>query len=384
MNEDLQLTLFDNSLSERKQDTQIDKALSLMGLNGISGVGFSTIKRIFNNCKGDPSCIWDSSQDELLYHLRNLPAINIPQLIQEIILNKKQLLEKANEKLQALEKDSISIIFRDTSEYPVSLNDLPDPPEWLFIQGNRAILNTNKGVAVVGTRTPSPKGLKAAQKLAMSLVKNKCVIISGLAEGIDAKAHEVSVDYGLPTISVVGHGIKVIYPSSTSYLRERIIDQGGAVISEYLPDDMYSKEKFIKRNRLQAALASLVAIIEGKSKSGTSHTVNFARNLKRPIFGVTIGGITNIEQHEILQDIQKLGFNIFNLDLVKDCEILKNYVNKSVEKTNEDIILPEPYIFGGVVNDIRRIMKSYAPKDSDITKLISNIEDLAKGKKNAN
>lgn len=102
------------------------------------------------------------------------------------------------------------------------------------------------------------------------------VTVSGLATGIDQIAHIESLRYGIPTVAVLGNGMFVEYPSGSGRLKHQILASGGTIVSEYLPNQSYSSENFVRRNRIQAALCDTLVPVEWMIKSGTAHTVNFA------------------------------------------------------------------------------------------------------------
>lgn len=190
-----------------------------------------------------------------------------------------------------LVKRSTTLVFEGDEAYPRTLLDIPPEqrPSWLFMRGNRAALGT-PSIAVVGTRNPSPEGIFIAQYAVTTARVLNAVVLSGLAKGIDAAAHEWALRRGSPTVSVLGTGILRSYPANHKDLGEQIVDSGGLLISEYLPNDGPLKERFVERNRLQAALSRAVLAAEWTKGSGTAHTVRYARQLKRPVYGIRLPG----------------------------------------------------------------------------------------------
>jgi DNA protecting protein DprA len=138
----------------------------------------------------------------------------------------------------------------------------------------------------VGTREASPRGVKRARKLTEWLAERGFGIVSGLAEGIDQAAHQAALDHGAQTIAVLGTGISVVFPASTGHLRWQIIEAGGAIVSEYFPQDSYSRIRFVRRNRIQAGLSYATVPVEAKEHSGTAHTYRFAKQFNRVTFGI--------------------------------------------------------------------------------------------------
>ena len=107
--------------------------------------------------------------------------------------------------------------------------------------------------------------------------------VSGLADGIDQKAHIESIKFNIPTIAVLGTGINNNYPRGSEELRSLIVANGGAIVTEYLLGQGYSAQNFVRRNRIQASLAKITVPVEWKIKSGTAHTVNFTKDYGRSL-----------------------------------------------------------------------------------------------------
>jgi DNA processing protein len=176
----------------------------------------------------------------------------------------------------------VQLLFRGDPGFPSALLELERPPHWLFIQGAMAPL-TMPAVAIVGTRKPSEDGLFLARYVGACLADWPVATVSGLAAGIDQLAHDSSLRTGVPTIAVLGTGILDNYPKGSDIVRRHILEAGGTIVSEYLPQASYSGENFVQRNRLQAALGHALIPVEWARRSGTAHTVRFATELGRPI-----------------------------------------------------------------------------------------------------
>lgn len=183
----------------------------------------------------------------------------------------------------------VRLVFKAEAEFPARLRAIPDAPEWIFIQG--APENLSKpSVAIVGTRKPSEDGLFLTQYVLGVLAGIGCVTVSGLALGIDQTAHVSSIRYALPTVAVLGTGILQNYPRGSNELREKILQAGGSIVSEYLPNQSYSGENFVRRNRIQAALCNVLIPTEWSIKSGTAHTVKYASKYEKRIVNVYLPG----------------------------------------------------------------------------------------------
>jgi DNA processing protein len=140
--------------------------------------------------------------------------------------------------------------------------------------------------AIVGTRKPTSYGIQVARKFAYELAKEGFVIVSGMAMGIDTIAHQASLDAGGKTIAVLGCGVNVIYPSSNFHLYQNIIKSGGAVISEFPPNQTVLKGLFISRNRIISGLSRGVLIAEGGEHSGALITARYAGIQGKDVFAV--------------------------------------------------------------------------------------------------
>lgn len=200
----------------------------------------------------------------------------------------RSALARSVDQLEAVfEASQIQIVLRADESYPRALLHLEDPPHWLFVQGNTEVLAA-PSIAIVGTRDPSPEGLWLAEYVGLTLRHWGRPTVSGLAIGIDQAIHNASLAAKVPTIAVLGTGITADYPKNIGPIRKKIVDAGGAVITEYLPGESYSAMNFVRRNRLQAALARALIPVEWKERSGTAHTVRYAAGLGRAIAGLRL------------------------------------------------------------------------------------------------
>jgi DNA protecting protein DprA len=191
-----------------------------------------------------------------------------------------------------LRASGISIV--SPSQIPARLAELPDRPWWLFVEGSPEVLYAEPHVAVVGTREPTPLGIKATESVVRTMAAYPVVLVSGLANGIDAAAHATALRDGVKNLAFLGHGVRVIFPAETAQLRRRIVETGGAVVSEYLPTEHYRRQYFVQRNRLQAGIAELVVAVEGAVDGGTAHTVRFARTYHRRLVGLRWEGVGSL------------------------------------------------------------------------------------------
>ena len=183
-------------------------------------------------------------------------------------------------------------IARGTKYYPARLNDLHDPPSNLYIKGDIHLLHQPM-IAIVGSRTASTEGIQNASMLAKALARAGLLILSGMAKGIDGAAHRACIELGVGhfTVAVFGTGVDVIYPREHIELA-KAIGQQGLLLSEFPPGTGPQRFHFPRRNRIIAALALGVVVVEAAEKSGSLITARLAADLGREVFAVP-GSIQN-------------------------------------------------------------------------------------------
>lgn len=177
-------------------------------------------------------------------------------------------------------------------QIPEVLQQIPDPPKQLYVCGNLNELLDSLCLAVVGSRKVTPYGKAVTNSLVGAMARQGIVIVSGLALGVDGLAHQAALQVHAKTIAVLPCGLDRIYPASHYQLARQIIEQGGALVSEYPEGTEPFPINFIGRNRLVSGLSSGVLITEAGERSGTLHTANFALEQGRTVMAVP-GNITN-------------------------------------------------------------------------------------------
>jgi len=186
----------------------------------------------------------------------------------------------------------ISKVLYNSSAFPEVLKEIPNPPKELYILGSLEPLLQKPSIAVVGSRRVTPYGRGVTQELVQSIASHGVVIISGLALGVDAIAHQAALAVGGKTIAVLPCGLDKPYPATNRQLARRILEQGGALISEYPEGTEPFPSNFIARNRLVSGLGNGVLITEAAAKSGTIHTAGFALDQGKSVMAVP-GNITS-------------------------------------------------------------------------------------------
>ncbi len=195
----------------------------------------------------------------------------------------------AQEEEARASKCHVTLVTWVDEAYPERLRDLDSPPLCLYCTGNLALLRQAQ-VAMIGTRRASIYGSEQAQRFALQFAQAGIHVLSGLAEGIDSASHEGALLAGKAapgkTIAVIGAALDCVYPATRKPLAREIVRSGGLVISEYPFGRHADRKTFPQRNRIVAALAKAVLVVESPQRSGTLITVDFARTLKRPVYAI--------------------------------------------------------------------------------------------------
>ena len=245
-------------------------------------------------------------------------------------------------------------------DYPKTLKQIAAPPKQIYVRGNINI--EHLGIGVVGSRLPSSYGKQVTPKLTEELARSGLTIISGLALGIDALAHEAALRVGGKTIAVLGSGIddKSIYPAVHKNLANRIVESGGALVSEYEAGTKPERYHFPARNRIIVGLSKGVVVIEAKEKSGALITSKLAVENNRDVFAVP-GPITShysygpnrliragakpvLDANDILEEYGMVNQNrsaiknLNNLSLSAEEKIIVNILKDSSAHIDEIII----------------------------------------------
>ena len=200
-------------------------------------------------------------------------------------------MELAREEFARASAMGVSIVCLDDPSYPPRLKEIYDPPLILYVRGNLETL-TRPGIAMVGTRHPTPYGSGMAERLACDLATQGLVILSGMARGVDTASHRGAISAKGKTAAVFGTGVDVIYPKENSRLSEQILGFGGALISEFPMGTFAAPQNFPIRNRIISGMSVGVLVVEAAEYSGTRITARCALEQNRDVFAVP-GNVTN-------------------------------------------------------------------------------------------
>ena len=247
--------------------------------------------------------------------LQHAPVTQIsPQLLNDAGWSQHQIdcwsnfsSEQYQSVLKWADSDNHHILYLDHPAYPALLRNTVGAPLILFVIGDPELLN-HQQIAMVGSRHPSSDGRSAAKSFTRELVQHGLVNTSGLASGIDAICHQEALSAGGKTIAVQGCGLAHIYPAKHKLLAAQILEQGGALVSEFLPQTLPRAEHFPRRNRIISGLSLGALIIEAAEKSGSLITARYALEQNREVFAVP-GSINNINArgcHRLIQQGAKL------------------------------------------------------------------------------
>lgn len=212
--------------------------------------------------------------------------------------------------------------------YPEALRTIENAPAQLYVMGNEKILN-EMCFSIIGSRTCTEKGLKMAEAMAKQLCEYNACIVSGMALGIDTAAHKGALLAGGKTIAVLGAGFEHIYPESNIPLAQNILESGGAIVTEYPPEEPVKSAHFPKRNRIVSGLSIGTLVVEAHYRSGTSITARLAAEQGRKVFAIPngvdekYGVITN----ELIKKGAILTRNIE--DIVREYKFLQKIERKS-------------------------------------------------------
>jgi DNA processing protein len=246
-----------------------------IGFNLIKGIGAVRMQALIQYF-GDLEVAWKAAPAELA------EAGLGKTLIERVVQARGGVnLEKLWEKIQ---KQGIKILTWQDESYPQRLKEIDQPPPVLYIRGEY-LPDDIFAVAIVGTRRVTPYGRQITEELSAFLAANGITVISGLARGVDAIAHQSTLKAGGRSIGVLGSGVDKIYPPEHRGLAEQMIERG-AIISDYAPGTPPDASNFPPRNRIISGLSLAVVVIEAGETSGALITAEFAAEQGREIFAV--------------------------------------------------------------------------------------------------
>ncbi len=275
-----------------------DILLDRLRLQLVPGVG-PRILQLLREHVGSPTAILRADRQRLL----EVPRIG-PRLADAIVAAVGR--ESARKILQRCHDSGIGLVDRGGDAFPPLLEEIPDPPELLYVRGDLADVD-QLAVAIVGSRRCTTYGRRVADRLAGGLARAGLTIVSGLARGIDGVAHRAALAAGGRTIAVLATGVNHVYPPEHVDLAEQVT-RYGAVVSEARLDQTPVAGLFPQRNRIISGLALGVVVVEATRRSGALHTARHAIEQGREVFAVPgpIDSPASQGCHDLLKDGARL------------------------------------------------------------------------------
>ena len=253
----------------------MDEKKYWIGFNLIKGIGAVRMQGLVSYF-GDLESAWNADAAELT--ASGLGA----KLAEKVIVARKQM--DLDQVWARIEAQGITILTWMDEAYPARLKEIDQPPPVLYIHGEY-LMDDLFAVAIVGTRKVTPYGRQVTEEIASYLASNGITVVSGLARGVDAVAHQAALKAGGRTIAVLGSGVDKIYPPEHRGLAEQMMTRG-AVISDYAVGTPPDASNFPPRNRIISGLSLAVVVIEAAETSGALITAEFAAAQGREIFAV--------------------------------------------------------------------------------------------------
>ncbi|MCX6279120.1 MAG: DNA-processing protein DprA [Bacteroidetes bacterium] len=253
-----------------------EQLLYQIGLTLIPGVGDILGRKLVLIC-GSAEAVFREPRR----YLKKMPRIG--DLLAQAVANKEILL-RAEKEIAFVERYKISTRYFQDKDYPQRLKHCYDSPVLLFFKGT-ADLNAPRTIGIVGTRNATEYGKRVTHDLIAGLVHQQVLVVSGLAYGIDSCAHRVSIDQGLNTIGVLGHGLDTVYPWLNRTLAEKMLLQGG-LLTEFFSGTKPDRMNFPKRNRIIAGLCDALIVVEAGKKGGALITADIANSYNRDVFAI--------------------------------------------------------------------------------------------------
>lgn len=252
------------------------------------------IERIaFSLLRGLPAEAPGLLGDDGLHRLLHLPAEEVTRAtggargMARDLARRGEALQRAAAEYEYATAHGIRCLSAADPDWPDGLRDIADAPRMLYILG-KGSLTAKRMLSVVGTRRATAYGTAMTRRLIEAL-SERCApvsIVSGLAYGIDCAAHTAALETGMPTLAIVAHGLGMIYPSAHRDLAHRIIEAGGAIVSEYLHDTRPWRGQFLERNRIVAAISAVTLVAETPVKGGALSTASCADSYGRAVLAV--------------------------------------------------------------------------------------------------
>lgn len=297
-------------------------------------------------------CEYYSSFEEI--YKADLGEISLIEGISEKHIEKlrNKNLKRAEEIMEECSALNIDILTIYDDKYPETLRNISDPPVLLYVKGRFPVMEKIPAIGIVGSRKPSIYGAKMAEKIAEGLGNRGFIIVSGMARGIDTCAHKGAIKAETLTIAVLGCGVDVLYPPENGGIKD-LIEQNGAVISEFAPGTSPLPTHFPVRNRIVSGMSQSVLVVEGKASSGSTITANLAKDQGKEVFCLP-GNVDNplsSSSHKLIRDGARLVTCADDIIMDLGYMLVEENPENSMENNQERMNL----IFGKLTADQRKI-----------------------------
>ena len=200
-------------------------------------------------------------------------------------IGQDKYLKFAEEEINFCEKNNIKIRLRHLNQLPSLLLECPDAPAILYQKGD--FDESRKMLSIVGTRKMTVYGRRFVEELMGKLKENNILVVSGLAIGTDSLAHQEALKNKIPTLGVLAHGLHMIYPSENRILAKEMLENDGALLSEFNSSHKPDREHFLQRNRIVAGLSQMTVVVESAFGGGSMSTANYANQYNREVFALS-------------------------------------------------------------------------------------------------
>ncbi len=319
-----------------------------------------------------------------IFEMRKSQLERIPGIGREKAnsIHANDILSRADKELAFVRRNNIKVLFYLDKEYPARLKNCEDAPILLYFKGN-CNLNSDRVVAIVGTRQYSPYGRELTEKLVEDFLKYDVAIVSGLAYGIDIIAHRAATLHHIPTVAVTAHGLDRIYPSAHSATADKMLNHGG-VLTEYLSGTVPDRENFPARNRIVAGMCDATIVIESAIRGGALITAEIANGYNRDVFAFP-GRVQDVFSQGCHQLVRENKATLvtsaddiaraMNWDLEEEEKVkkIKKQLNLFLELNEEEMALIEILKKDGIVPIDALSIKSNMPV-SKVSSLLLKLE----------
>jgi DNA processing protein len=252
-----------------------DEIFYRLALGQVESVGIKSAKKLINH--------FGSAKEVFRLSSRELMQVQGMAQNRALAISGFSQWKTVEEEFEFALKNGIEVVSYTESRYPNRLKHCEDGPLVIFVKGE-ANLSPERMLSIVGTRKVTEYGKQMTRTLVESLVPYGVTVVSGLAYGVDGEAHKACVDFGVPTVAVLGHGLNKIYPPAHTRLANEMVEKGGALVSEFTIDSKPDRENFPQRNRIVAGMCDATIVVESAAKGGSIITAELANSYHRDVF----------------------------------------------------------------------------------------------------